>query len=88
MSAQSRSRIVTLNKCSFFMGVPYFIKIFTAYDKNALEFTISPKLESFQNEIYVRCNDQTDEINKLFIIWPFHYGPKPAINQNQQLISG
>lgn len=50
------------------MGVPYLIKIFTAYDKNALEFTISPKLESFQNEIYVRCNDQTDEINKLFII--------------------
>ena len=53
-----------------------------------LNLQFSPKLESFQNEIYVRCNDQTDEINKLFIIWPFHYGPKPAINQNQQLISG
>ena len=27
------------------------------------------------------CNDQTDEVNiKLFILWPFHYGPKPAIN--------
>ena len=26
------------------------------------------------------CNDQTDEVNiKLFILWPFHDGPKPAI---------
>ena len=25
-------------------------------------------------------NDQTDEVNKLFLIWPFHYGPEPAIN--------
>ena len=24
--------------------------------------------------------DRMDEINKLFIIWPFHYGPEPAIN--------
>ena len=47
MSAQSRSRIVTLNKCSFFMGVPYFIKIFTAYDKNALESTIFPQIGEF-----------------------------------------
>ena len=29
------------------MGVPYFIKIFTAYDKNALEFTISPQIGEF-----------------------------------------
>jgi len=21
------------------------------------------------------CNDRADEVNKLFIIWPFHYGP-------------
>ena len=27
------------------------------------------------------CNDRrTDEVNKLFIIWPFHYGSEPAIN--------
>ena len=26
------------------------------------------------------CNDRTDEVNELFIIWPFHYGPEPAIN--------
>ena len=26
------------------------------------------------------CNDQTDEIYKLFIIWLFHYGPEPAMN--------
>ena len=26
---------------------------------------------------------RTDKVNKLFNIWPFHYGPKPAINQNQ-----
>ena len=26
------------------------------------------------------CNDQTDEIYKLFIIWPFLYWPEPAIN--------
>ena len=26
------------------------------------------------------CNDRTDEVNKLFIIWPFHHGPDPAIN--------
>ena len=26
------------------------------------------------------CNDQTDEIYKLFIIWPFHYGPELAMN--------
>ena len=56
--------------------------------KMRLNLQFPPKLESFQNEIYVRCNDQTDEINKLFIIWPFHYGSRPAINQNQQLVSG
>lgn len=56
--------------------------------KMRLNLQFSPKLESFQNEIYVRCNDRTDEINKLFIIWPFHYGLKPAINQSQQLVSG
>ena len=27
------------------------------------------------------CNDQTDEVNKLFITWPFHYGPEPAVNK-------
>ena len=32
------------------------------------------------------CNDQMDEVNKLFIIWPFHYGPEPVINENQQLV--
>ena len=26
------------------------------------------------------CNDRMDEVNKLYIIWPFHYGPEPAIN--------
>ena len=36
--------------------------------KMRLNLQFSPKLESFQNEIYVRCNDQTDKINKLFII--------------------
>ena len=58
------------------MGVPYFIKIFTAYDKNALESTILPQIGEFSEW------GVTDEIDKLFIIWPFHYGPKPAINQN------
>ena len=29
------------------MGVPYFIKIFTAYDKNALESTILPQIGEF-----------------------------------------
>ena len=47
MSAQSRSRIVTLSKCRFFMGVPYFIKLFTAYDKTVLESTIFPKIGEF-----------------------------------------
>ena len=27
------------------------------------------------------CNDRTDEVNKLFIIWPFNYGPN-NINNN------
>ena len=31
------------------------------------------------------CNDRVDEVNKLLIIWPFHYGPEPGINENQQL---
>ena len=22
------------------------------------------------------CNDRTAKVNKLFIIWPFHYGPE------------
>ena len=26
------------------------------------------------------CNEQMDEVNKLFSIWPFHYGPEPVIN--------
>ena len=26
------------------------------------------------------CNDQMDKVINLFIIWPFHYGPEPAIN--------
>ena len=26
------------------------------------------------------CNDRMDKVNKLFIIWPFRYGPEPAIN--------
>ena len=34
------------------------------------------------------CKDRTDEKNKLSIKWPFHYGPEPAINENQQLVSG
>ena len=34
------------------------------------------------------CNDRTDEVNRLIIIWPFHYGPEPMINQNQQLACG
>ena len=25
-------------------------------------------------------NDRSDEIIKLYIIWPFHYGPEPAID--------
>ena len=25
------------------------------------------------------CNDRMDELNKIFIIRPFHYGPEPAI---------
>lgn len=29
------------------MGVPYFIKIFTAYDKNALESTVFPQTGEF-----------------------------------------
>lgn len=29
------------------MGVPYFMKIFTAYDKNALESTIFFKIGEF-----------------------------------------
>ena len=33
------------------------------------------------------CNDWTVEFNKLFIIWPFHYGPEPEINLNQKLVS-
>ena len=33
------------------------------------------------------CNDRMDEVNKLFILWPFHYGSEPAINENQQLVS-
>ena len=24
--------------------------------------------------------DRTDEVNKLFITWPFHHEPEPAIN--------
>ena len=34
------------------------------------------------------CNDWTDKVNKLLIIWPFHYGLEPAVNKNQQLASG
>ena len=26
------------------------------------------------------CNGRTDKVNKLFIMWPFHYGPVPGIN--------
>ena len=26
------------------------------------------------------CNDRADEVNKLFILRPFYYGPEPAIN--------
>ena len=33
-------------------------------------------------------NDRTDEVNMLFIKMPFRYGPEPAINENQQLVSG
>ena len=36
------------------------------------------------------CHDLTDKVNKLFIMWLFHYGPEPAINnwsQAQQLVS-
>ena len=44
--------------------------------------TSRPRSERFS------CKDRTDEVNKLFIKWPFHYGPEPAINENQQLVSG
>ena len=27
------------------------------------------------------CNDLTDEVNKLFVKWPFHYGPELAQDQ-------
>ena len=26
------------------------------------------------------CIDRMDKVNKLFIIWPFHYGPELVIN--------
>ena len=26
------------------------------------------------------CNERIDKANKLFNIWPFHYGPEPVIN--------
>ena len=26
------------------------------------------------------CIDRMDKVNKLFIIWPFHYGPEVLIN--------
>ena len=44
--------------------------------------TSRPRSERFP------CKDRTDEVNKLSIKWPFHYGPEPAINENQQLVSG
>ena len=44
--------------------------------------TSRPRSERFP------CKDRTDEKNKLSIKWPFHYGPEPAINENQQLVSG
>ena len=44
--------------------------------------TSRPRSERFP------CKDRTEEVNKLSIKWPFHYGPEPAINENQQLVSG
>ena len=26
------------------------------------------------------CNDCINKVNKSFFIWPFHYGPEPAIS--------
>ena len=28
------------------------------------------------------CNDREDDVHKLFITWPFHYGPEPAIKND------
>ena len=28
------------------------------------------------------CNDRTDEVNKLLVIWPFNYGPNNNNNNN------
>ena len=33
------------------------------------------------------CKDRTDEVNKLSIRWPFHYGPEPAINENRKHVT-
>ena len=44
--------------------------------------TSRPRSERFP------CKQRTDEVNNLSIKWPFHYGPEPAINENQQLVSG
>ena len=54
-----------------------------AYFRN---FTVTVRVRSLQANqglgLRLPCNDQTNEFNKLFIIiWPFHYGPEPAINK-------
>ena len=52
-------------------------KVFTIYVPN---FPLSEP---------IRLQDLEDSArSRAFIIWPFHYGPEPAINYNQQMVIG
>ena len=55
------------------------------YDLSTESEVITAKSQTEALNYYIKAevrdwDDRTEEVNKLFIIWPFHYGPEPALN--------
>ena len=55
------------------------------YDLSTESEVITGKSQTEALNYYIKAevrdwDDRTEEVNKLFIIWPFHYGPEPALN--------
>ena len=69
------------------LEAPYLLtaRVFTIYAPN---FLLSEPIIDCRIWRIPPTRKLGNKYNKLFTIWPFHYGPEPAINYNQQLVIG
>ena len=77
--------IISSRACKFLITIIIY-HIFTESEvitgisqTKALVYFIARSIHQSQGLLFP-CNDQTNKVNKLFSIWPFHYGLESAIN--------